>query len=89
VSLRGRLAARTGLSVIVDKDTKHRRVRPPVARRPAAVTTALCWWDRYRVGLLVDGSSNRGPRTNAGEFGAHHVVLEARGASAAARGCVK
>jgi predicted NBD/HSP70 family sugar kinase len=90
VPLRDELSARTGLKVIVDKDTNTAAFAhhwqgdgPELATAVVLVGTGI------GVGLLIDGRLYRGPRTNAGEFG--HITLAFDGPRCACgrRGCVE
>jgi predicted NBD/HSP70 family sugar kinase len=90
VSLRGRLAARTGLPVIVDKDTNTAAFahlwhaeQLPVATAIVLVSTGI------GVGLLLDGRLYRGTRTNAGEFGHTTLAFDGPLCPCGRRGCVE
>lgn len=90
VPLRDLLTARTGLPVIVDKDTNaaivaERWRRPNELRNAALVYVGT----GVGAGLVLDGEVHRGSRTNAGEFG--HTTLQADGPQCACgrRGCVE
>ncbi|MCU1687229.1 MAG: sugar kinase [Amycolatopsis sp.] len=90
VSLRGRLAARTGLAVIVDKDTNTAAFAHQWHAARSPVTTALVLVGTgIGVGLLVDGKLYRGPRTNAGEFGHTTLWFEGPLCKCGRRGCVE
>jgi predicted NBD/HSP70 family sugar kinase len=74
VPLRDELAARTGLQVIVDKDTNTAAFAHHwQTDGPTPATAVVLVGTGIGVGLLIDGRLYRGPRTNAGEFG--HTTL--------------
>ena len=90
VPLRDELAARTGLDVVVDKDTNTaafahlwRTDGPTPATAVVLVGTGI------GVGLLIDGRLYRGPRTNAGEFGHTTLAYDGPRCPCGRRGCVE
>jgi len=89
VPLRELLAARTGLPVMLDKNSNaaaFTRLWPCPA---SAATAVVLVGTGIGVGLIIDGRLYRGPRTNAGEFG--HTTLDHAGPRCACgrHGCVE
>jgi predicted NBD/HSP70 family sugar kinase len=89
VPLRDLLARRTGLPVMVDKDTStaalaHCRPHPDIA-----ATAVVLVGTGIGAGLIIDGKVFRGSRSGAGEFG--HVTLDRNGPRCACgrRGCLE
>jgi len=90
VPLRDQLAARTGLKVIVDKDTNTAAVAHQWQADAAEPATAVVLVGTgIGVGLIIDGQLYRGPRTNAGEFGHTTLAFDGPRCACGRRGCVE
>jgi predicted NBD/HSP70 family sugar kinase len=90
VPLRDELAARTGLKVIVDKDTNTAAVAHQWQADAAEPATAVVLVGTgIGVGLIIDGQLYRGPRTNAGEFGHTTLAFDGPRCACGRRGCVE
>ena len=92
VPLRAMLAERTGLPVLLDKDTNAAAVAqhwPGESEAAVAATAVVLVGTGIGVGLFLDGRLYRGPRTNAGEFGHTTLVFDGPPCGCGRRGCVE
>lgn len=90
VPLRDLLAARTGLAVVVDKDTNATAFAHQwQADGPTPATAVVLVGTGIGVGLLLGGRLYRGPRTNAGEFGHTTLSYDGPRCPCGRRGCVE
>ncbi|MCO1582514.1 ROK family transcriptional regulator [Crossiella sp. SN42] len=89
VPLRDRVAAMTGLPVILDKDTNTAIVAEGWRTEGLSEAALVYIGTGIGAGLVLNGVVHRGSRTNAGEFG--HTTLQATGPHCACgrRGCVE
>ncbi|MEC3974685.1 ROK family transcriptional regulator [Amycolatopsis sp. H20-H5] len=89
VPLRELLAARTGLPVILDKNTNTAAVAQHWPDGGGAATAVVLVGTGIGVGLFIDGRLYRGPRTNAGEFGHTTLAFDGPRCGCGRRGCVE
>ncbi|MBB4687304.1 ROK family transcriptional regulator [Amycolatopsis jiangsuensis] len=89
VPLRDLLAARTGLPVILDKNTNAAAFAHTWPEETPAATAVVLVGTGIGVGLLIDGRVYRGPRTNAGEFGHTTIAYAGPRCACGRRGCVE
>ncbi|MDT7643636.1 MAG: hypothetical protein QOC75_636 [Pseudonocardiales bacterium] len=92
VPLRAMLAERTGLPVLLDKDTNAAAVAqhwPGEPEADVAATAVVLVGTGIGVGLFLDGRLYRGPRTNAGEFGHTTLAFDGPRCGCGRRGCVE
>ncbi|MCU1650843.1 MAG: regulatory protein ArsR [Pseudonocardia sp.] len=86
------LAERTGLPVLLDKDTNAAAVAqhwPGEPEADVAATAVVLVGTGIGVGLFLDGRLYRGPRTNAGEFGHTTLAFDGPRCGCGRRGCVE
>lgn len=81
------LAGRTGVPVVVDKDTNAAVLAEPEGVSGSSVYVHL--GSGLGAGLVLDGSLYRGARTNAGEFGHQTVQLDGPRCDCGNRGCLE
>jgi len=89
VPLRDLLQARTGLPVILDKNTNAAAFAQLWPHGEPTATAVVLVGTGIGVGLLVDGRLYRGPRTNAGEFGHTTIAYDGPRCACGRRGCVE
>ncbi|GAA3534331.1 ROK family transcriptional regulator [Amycolatopsis ultiminotia] len=89
VPLRDLLAERTGLPVILDKNTNAAAFAHSWPEETPAATAVVLVGTGIGVGLLIDGRVYRGPRTNAGEFGHTTIAYAGPHCACGRRGCVE
>ncbi|MFF5334013.1 ROK family protein [Streptomyces sp. NPDC013181] len=87
--LRDTLAARTGLPVVLDKDTNAAALGLALAARGPADFAYLHLGTGLGAGLVLGGTVHRGPRTGAGEFGHQTVQLDGPPCDCGGRGCLE
>lgn len=87
--LRDALAARTGLPVVIDKDTNAAALRLALQASGPADFAYLHLGSGLGAGLVLGGSLHRGARTGAGEFGHQTVQLDGIECGCGGRGCVE
>ncbi|MCX5412365.1 ROK family transcriptional regulator [Streptomyces sp. NBC_00059] len=87
--LRDALAERTGLPVVLDKDTNAAALGLAL-REPAEADFAyLHLGTGLGAGLVLGGALHRGARTGAGEFGHQTLQLDGPPCGCGGRGCVE
>ncbi|WP_327367601.1 ROK family transcriptional regulator [Streptomyces sp. NBC_01217] len=87
--LRDALAARTGLPVVVDKDTNAAALGLSLRAAGAGDFAYLHLGTGLGAGLVLGGGLHRGARTGAGEFGHQTVQLDGPVCSCGGRGCIE
>ncbi|GGT10656.1 transcriptional regulator [Streptomyces atratus] len=87
--LRDALAARTGLPVVVDKDTNAAALGLALRAAGAGDFAYLHLGTGLGAGLVLGGGLYRGARTGAGEFGHQTVQLDGPVCSCGGRGCIE
>ncbi|MFD4760412.1 ROK family protein [Streptomyces sp. NPDC058439] len=87
--LRDALAARTGLPVVVDKDTNAAALGLAVRAADAGDFAYLHLGTGLGAGLVLGGEVHRGARTGAGEFGHQTVQLDGPVCGCGGRGCIE
>ncbi|MFI5746623.1 ROK family protein [Streptomyces sp. NPDC051644] len=87
--LRDALAARTGLPVVVDKDTNAAALGLALRAADAGDFAYLHLGTGLGAGLVLGGGLHRGARTGAGEFGHQTVQLDGPVCSCGGRGCIE
>ncbi|WP_406500405.1 ROK family transcriptional regulator [Streptomyces sp. NBC_00846] len=87
--LRDALAARTGLPVVVDKDTNAAALGLAVRAAGAGDFAYLHLGTGLGAGLVLGGEVHRGARTGAGEFGHQTVQLDGPVCDCGGRGCIE
>ncbi|MCX5343384.1 ROK family transcriptional regulator [Streptomyces atratus] len=87
--LRDALAARTGLPVVVDKDTNAAALGLALHAAGAGDFAYLHLGTGLGAGLVLGGGLHRGARTGAGEFGHQTVQLDGPVCSCGGRGCIE
>ncbi|WP_405687637.1 ROK family protein [Streptomyces sp. NBC_00057] len=87
--LRDALAARTGLPVVVDKDTNAAALGLALRAAGAGDFAYLHLGTGLGAGLVLGGGLHRGARTGAGEFGHQTVQLDGPVCSCGGRGCIE
>ncbi|WP_327275053.1 ROK family transcriptional regulator [Streptomyces sp. NBC_01224] len=87
--LRDVLAARTGLPVVVDKDTNAAALGLALRAAGAGDFAYLHLGTGLGAGLVLGGGLHRGARTGAGEFGHQTVQLDGPVCSCGGRGCIE
>lgn len=87
--LRDALAARTGLPVVIDKDTNAAALGLTLQAPGPADFAYLHLGTGLGSGLVLGGAVHRGARTGAGEFGHQTVQLDGPLCGCGGRGCVE
>ncbi|MCX4786918.1 ROK family transcriptional regulator [Streptomyces sp. NBC_01221] len=87
--LRDALAARTGLPVVVDKDTNAAALGLALRVAGAGDFAYLHLGTGLGAGLVLGGEVHRGARTGAGEFGHQTVQLDGPVCGCGGRGCIE
>ncbi|MFF2407295.1 ROK family protein [Streptomyces sp. NPDC058092] len=87
--LRDALAARTGLPVVVDKDTNATALGLALRAAGAGDFAYLHLGTGLGAGLVLGGGLHRGSRTGAGEFGHQTVQLDGPVCGCGGRGCIE
>ncbi|WP_328888875.1 ROK family transcriptional regulator [Streptomyces sp. NBC_00316] len=87
--LRDALAARTGLPVVVDKDTNAAALGLALRADGPGDFAYLHLGTGLGAGLFLGGALHRGPRTGAGEFGHQTVALDGPPCTCGGRGCIE
>ncbi|MFE7396963.1 ROK family protein [Streptomyces sp. NPDC057557] len=87
--LRDALAARTGLPVVVDKDTNAAALGLALRAAGSGDFAYLHLGTGLGAGLVLGGGLHRGARTGAGEFGHQTVQLDGPVCSCGGRGCIE
>ncbi|MFF2325515.1 MULTISPECIES: ROK family protein [unclassified Streptomyces] len=87
--LRDVLAARTGLPVVVDKDTNAAALGFALRAGGADDFAYLHLGTGLGAGLVLGGRLHRGARTGAGEFGHQTVQLDGPVCGCGGRGCIE
>ncbi|WP_405681665.1 ROK family protein [Streptomyces sp. NBC_01238] len=87
--LRDALAARTGLPVVVDKDTNAAALGLALRVAGAGDFAYLHLGTGLGAGLVLGGEVHRGARTGAGEFGHQTVKLDGPVCGCGGRGCIE
>ncbi|MFJ8859564.1 ROK family protein [Streptomyces sp. NPDC102451] len=87
--LRDALAARTGLPVVVDKDTNAAALGLALRERTEADFAYLHLGTGLGAGLVLGGALHRGARTGAGEFGHQTLQLDGPPCGCGGRGCIE
>ncbi|WP_371603743.1 ROK family transcriptional regulator [Streptomyces sp. NBC_01220] len=87
--LRDELAARTGLPVVIDKDTNAAALGLALRTPDPADFAYLHLGTGLGSGLVLGGALHRGARTGAGEFGHQTVQLDGAPCSCGGRGCIE
>ncbi|MEU5715651.1 ROK family transcriptional regulator [Streptomyces sp. NPDC020403] len=87
--LRDALAERTGMPVVVDKDTNAAALGIALRERTGADFAYLHLGTGLGAGLVLGGSLHRGARTGAGEFGHQTLQLDGPPCGCGGRGCVE
>ena len=89
VPLRDLLEQRTGLPVLLDKNTNAAAFAQLWPHGEPTATAVVLAGTGIGVGLLIDGRLYRGPRTNAGEFGHTTIAYDGPRCACGRRGCVE
>ncbi len=89
VPLRELLEDRTGLPVILDKNTNAAAFAEYWPDGASPATAVVLVGTGIGVGLLLDGRLYRGPRTNAGEFGHTTIAYDGPSCACGRQGCVE
>ncbi|MGW1225198.1 ROK family protein [Streptomyces sp. NPDC001478] len=87
--LRDALAARTGLPVVIDKDTNAAALGLALHLPEPADFAYLHLGTGLGAGLVIGGEVHRGARTGAGEFGHQTVQLDGAPCGCGGRGCIE
>jgi predicted NBD/HSP70 family sugar kinase len=87
--LRDALAVRTGLPVVVDKDTNAAALGLALRAAGGGDFAYLHLGTGLGAGLVLGGALHRGARTAAGEFGHQTVQLDGPVCGCGARGCIE
>ncbi|WP_205020451.1 ROK family transcriptional regulator [Streptomyces sp. HB132] len=87
--LRDALAERTGLPVVVDKDTNAAALGLALRERAGADFVYLHLGTGLGAGLVLGGVLHRGARTGAGEFGHQTLQLDGPPCDCGGRGCIE
>ncbi|MFJ9676639.1 ROK family protein [Streptomyces sp. NPDC101194] len=87
--LRDALAARTGLPVVVDKDTNAAALGLALHAAGTGDFAYLHLGTGLGAGLVLGGALHRGVRTGAGEFGHQTVQLDGPVCGCGGRGCIE
>lgn len=87
--LRDALAARTGVAVVVDKDTNAAALGLALREPDGADFAYLHLGTGLGAGLVLGGELHRGARTGAGEFGHQTLQLDGPLCECGGRGCVE
>lgn len=87
--LQDALAARTGLPVVVDKDTNAAALGLALRADGPGDFAYLHLGTGLGAGLFLGGALHRGARTGAGEFGHQTVALDGPLCSCGGRGCIE
>ncbi|MFE7388724.1 ROK family protein [Streptomyces sp. NPDC057582] len=87
--LRDALTARTGLPVVVDKDTNAAALGLALRADRPGDFAYLHLGTGLGAGLVLGGAVHRGARTGAGEFGHQTVLLDGPLCSCGGRGCIE
>ncbi|MFF8912101.1 ROK family protein [Streptomyces sp. NPDC015032] len=87
--LRDALAARTGLPVVVDKDTNAAALGLALHAATGGDFAYLHLGTGLGAGLVLGGRLHRGTRTGAGEFGHQTVQLDGPECGCGGRGCIE
>ncbi|WP_405759265.1 ROK family transcriptional regulator [Streptomyces sp. NBC_01420] len=87
--LRDALAARTGLPVVLDKDTNAAALGLALGADGPADFAYLHLGTGLGAGLVLGGTVHRGERTGAGEFGHQTVQLDGVRCDCGGRGCLE
>lgn len=87
--LQDALAARTGLPVVVDKDTNAAALGLALRADGPGDFAYLHLGTGLGAGLFLGGALHRGARTGAGEFGHQTVALDGPPCSCCGRGCIE
>ncbi|MGW3657510.1 ROK family protein [Streptomyces sp. NPDC005151] len=87
--LRDALTARTGLPVVVDKDTNAAALGLALRADGPGDFAYLHLGTGLGAGLVLGGAVHRGARTGAGEFGHQTVLLDGPLCSCGGRGCIE
>jgi predicted NBD/HSP70 family sugar kinase len=87
--LRDALSARTGLPVVVDKDTNAAALGLALRADGPGDFAYLHLGTGLGAGLVLGGAVHRGARTGAGEFGHQTVLLDGPLCSCGGRGCIE
>ncbi|MFK0099283.1 ROK family protein [Streptomyces sp. NPDC091040] len=87
--LRDALAARTGLPVVLDKDTNAAALGLALGADGPADFAYLHLGTGLGAGLVLGGAVHRGERTGAGEFGHQTVQLDGIRCGCGGRGCLE
>ncbi|MEV5602928.1 ROK family transcriptional regulator [Streptomyces sp. NPDC052299] len=87
--LRDALAARTGLPVVLDKDTNAAALGLALGAGGPADFAYLHLGTGLGAGLVLGGEVHRGERTGAGEFGHQTVQLDGLRCGCGGRGCLE
>ncbi|MFJ3084928.1 ROK family protein [Streptomyces sp. NPDC086838] len=87
--LRDALAARTGLPVVLDKDTNAAALGLALGADGPADFAYLHLGTGLGAGLVLGGTVHRGERTGAGEFGHQTVQLDGVRCGCGGRGCLE
>ncbi len=87
--LQDALAARTGLPVVVDKDTNAAALGLALRADGPGDFAYLHLGTGLGAGLFLGGALHRGARTGAGEFGHQTVALDGPPCGCGGRGCIE
>ncbi|MEU8678492.1 ROK family transcriptional regulator [Streptomyces sp. NPDC048560] len=87
--LRDALAARTGLPVVVDKDTNAAALGLALREPGGSDFAYLHLGTGLGAGLVLGGEVHRGVRTGAGEFGHQTLQLDGPPCGCGGRGCIE
>ncbi|MFF2895009.1 ROK family protein [Streptomyces sp. NPDC057966] len=87
--LRDELAVRTGLPVVVDKDTNAAALGLALRAAGGGDFAYLHLGTGLGAGLVLGGALHRGARTAAGEFGHQTVQLDGPVCGCGGRGCIE
>lgn len=87
--LRDALAVRTGLPVVVDKDTNAAALGLALRAEDGGDFAYLHLGTGLGAGLVLGGALHRGARTGAGEFGHQTVQLDGPVCGCGGRGCIE
>ncbi|MEV7716613.1 ROK family transcriptional regulator [Streptomyces sp. NPDC088184] len=87
--LRDALAVRTGLPVVVDKDTNAAALGLALRAEGGGDFAYLHLGTGLGAGLVLGGALHRGARTGAGEFGHQTVQLDGPVCGCGGRGCIE
>ncbi|WP_328910339.1 ROK family transcriptional regulator [Streptomyces sp. NBC_00234] len=87
--LRDALSARTGLPVVVDKDTNAAALGLALREPDGGDFAYLHLGTGLGAGLVLGGELHRGARTGAGEFGHQTLQLDGPPCGCGGRGCIE